>query len=249
MNIKYLGRLVDGKKNGEGREFHANGNPYYDGNYQNNQPHGPKLTTFHLNKQAWYTGAMHEGQKQGNGTEFYDNGQIFYSGNWEKDEPHGENVTIFNSDGSVMFQGRKMPEEETLIVPEEPTIIVTEETILTTVETEHGVTTTTETITTELVPVNHESESKIVLVTDSTTSPEPLISTQAEGSTTIEIIIACENGLDIAESEAKELLLETQDGQVHIDLVGTPGLDHVDIEGGQVTVTEGETVIEVVGED
>jgi hypothetical protein len=267
MNIKYLGRLVDGKKNGEGREFHSNGNPYYDGNYQNNQPHAEKLTTFHSNKQAWYTGAMHEGQKQGNGTEFYDNGQILYSGIWEKDEPYGENVTIFNNDGSVMFEGRKIPAEET-------SVIVTEETLLTTVETEQGVTTTTETVTTELLAGNQESEAKIVLVTDSTDFPSKdapdiilevdhqvpskvdlenietaeLISTQADGST-IEIIIGSENGLDIAENEVVEVLLETQDGQVHIDVVGTKGIDHVDIEGGQVNVNEGETVIEVVGED
>ena len=268
MNIKYLGRLVDGQKNGEGREFHANGNPYYDGNYQNNQPHSDKLTIFHSNKKPLYTGAMHEGSKQGNGTEFYDNGQILYSGNWDKNEPHGENVTIYNSDGSVMFEGRKMP-EETIVT-------VTEETVVTTVETGEETITTTETFTAEIVAVEQESEPTLVATTDVTeiiraqedagsnvvevesqvvvevelgnTETAELISTEANDTTT-EIVVPCETGLEITHTEVVEVVTTTEDGQVQIDVVTTTEVDHVDIATGEVTVTEGETVTLVVGED
>ena len=290
MNIKYLGRLVDGQKNGEGREFHANGNPYYDGNYQNNQPHSDKLTIFHSNKKPLYTGAMHEGSKQGNGTEFYDNGQILYSGNWDKNEPHGENVTIYNSDGSVMFEGRKMPEETIVTVTEETIVTVTEETVVTTVETGEETITTTETFTAEIVAVEQESETftaeivaveqesepTLVATTDVTeiiraqedagsnvvevesqvvvevelgnTETAELISTEANDTTT-EIVVPCETGLEITHTEVVEVVTTTEDGQVQIDVVTTTEVDHVDIATGEVTVTEGETVTLVVGED
>lgn len=289
MNIKYLGRLVDGKKNGDGREFHDNGNPYYDGNYQNNQPHGDKLTIFHPNKQAWYIGSMDEGQKQGHGTEFYDNGQILYSGNWHQNEPHGENVTIYNSDGSVMFEGRKLPDEELIATPEvtpeaevevhtvteETTTLVTDQgvTTTTTIHNEEGTTTTTETITSEIMAINEETGNELVKVTDSTKvvhedsdhhvtevdnqvvvevdlvniETGEMVEVEVKDSTT-EVVVPCESGWDVAQTETVEVLHHTGDGQVHVDVVTTTEVDHVDSATGQVTVTEQDTVTECVAE-
>jgi hypothetical protein len=289
MNIKYLGRLVDGKKNGDGREFHSNGNPYYDGNYQNNQPHGDKLTIFHPNKQAWYSGSMEEGQKQGHGTEFYENGQILYSGNWHQNEPHGENVKIHNSDGSVMFEGRKLPDEELTVsvevtpevqvevttVSEETTVTVTEGDVTTVnvVENEQGTTTTTEIVTTEIVGINEETGNELVKVTDTTQVVKEdgthhvyevdnqvvvevdlvniqtgeLVEVEVK-DTTFEVVIPCESGFDVAQTETVEVLHHTEDGQVHVDVVTTTEVDHVNVETGELTVTEQETTTECVAE-
>lgn len=107
MNLKYLGRLKDGKRNGDGRSFWPSGAVYYDGNWEDNQPHGDKCTTFHKNKSKWYVGNLVQGLKEGKGAEYYDNGQVMFEGNWVNNEPYGENIKIFNADGSVMFQGDK----------------------------------------------------------------------------------------------------------------------------------------------
>jgi antitoxin component YwqK of YwqJK toxin-antitoxin module len=90
-----------------GKEFHQNGNLYYEGNYQNNEPHGDQITLWHPNKQTMYTGGMIEGKKRGHGTEFYENGQILFNGDWHENEPYGKGIKIYNSDGSIMFEGDK----------------------------------------------------------------------------------------------------------------------------------------------
>merc|ERR1712151_556162 len=107
MTIKYLGKLENGQKSGMGKEFHQNGNLYYEGNYQNNEPHGDQVTLWHPNKQTMYTGGMIEGQKEGHGTEFYENGQVLFNGDWHNNEAYGEGIQIFNEDGSVLFEGDK----------------------------------------------------------------------------------------------------------------------------------------------
>merc|ERR1712151_817210 len=143
MTIKYLGKLENGQKSGMGKEFHPNGNLYYEGNYQNNEPHGDQVTLWHPNKQTMYTGGMVEGKKHGHGTEFYENGQILFNGNWSANEPYGTGIQIFNEDGSVMFEGDK----EKVVADEGGVEVVSETT--TTQVTADGTEVTKTTVTTE----------------------------------------------------------------------------------------------------
>lgn len=112
MNLKFMGQLRDGKKNGNGKQMHENGTVYCDGFFQNDFPHGDKVKLMHDNKKVMYEGGMHEGQKQGTGTEYYANGQILFSGAWNNNEPDGKGIKIYNEDGSVMFEGDKGVEAE-----------------------------------------------------------------------------------------------------------------------------------------
>ena len=68
----------------------------YDGDYQNDKPHGEKAKLFYNNKQLMYNGSMVEGKKEGNGIFYYPNGQIMFDGVWDNDEPSGLNKKIYN---------------------------------------------------------------------------------------------------------------------------------------------------------
>ena len=82
MTIKFLGTMVDGKRNGDGKEFWSNGKLYYDGNYQNGFPHGEACRLNHENGDLWYKGVLVEGVKEGLGGEFYEGGQVMFEGEW-----------------------------------------------------------------------------------------------------------------------------------------------------------------------
>merc|ERR1712166_923729 len=146
MTIKYLGKLENGQKSGLGKEFHPNGNLYYEGNFQANEVHGDQVTIWHSNKQTMYTGGMMEGKKEGQGTEFYENGQILFNGSWAENEAFGMGIQIFNSDGSVMFEGDK--EQVKLHVEGEIVVVSTTTTETVTAE---GTEVTTETVTTQVM--------------------------------------------------------------------------------------------------
>merc|ERR1712151_292282 len=172
MTIKYLGKLEDGKKSGMGKEFHQNGNLYYEGNYQNNEPHGEQVTLWHPNKQTMYTGGMIEGKKNGQGTEFYENGQILFNGTWSANEPYGTGIQIFNEDGSVMFEGDKER-----VMPDEGGVEVVSETTTTQV-TADGTEVTKTTVTTETLGEDTKNHEETVQVTETVQT----VTTDADGN-------------------------------------------------------------------
>lgn len=179
LNIKYLGQLKDGKKHGNGKYFHQNGELWFEGVFQNDGPHG-EVTLFHDNKQQQYVGGMTDGKRNGTGVEYFANGQKKFEGAWANDEPYGENIQVFNEDGSVAFEGTKAaPVTMEVEVVGGGETVVTEEVVTTTeVVTEEGapaevvteeVVTTTEVVTEEVAPAEVVTEEVTEVVTETVT--------------------------------------------------------------------------------
>ena len=107
MEVRYLGKMLGGKPEGEGQSFHENKEKKFEGVFKNGGPHGDHCKIYHPNKEIAYEGACFEGLKEGKGTEYYDNGQILFSGDWHYDQPVGTNIKIFMANGKVLFEGTR----------------------------------------------------------------------------------------------------------------------------------------------
>ena len=242
-----------GKKNGEGKEFHSNGNMYYDGNYQNDAPHGDKVTTFHPNKQACYVGAMNEGQKEGHGTEFYESGQILFSGEWHQNEPYGENVQIYNNDGSVMFEGAKCKVGEDAVEVVTETVVETTTETTETVETfdENGVKTVT-TVTTEVTESNPVESERVeeVAICEAPVEEESLIVTDTTlvtdaGTTTVHSEQTDTGMVTTSETITTEIVAINEDsGEELVRVTDTIEVIRTDSEG-HVLEDDKQVVVEV----
>jgi len=272
MSIKYLGRIDCGKKSGPGKEFHNNGTLYFDGNYQNDQPHGDQLTLWHDNKETMFTGSMNEGRKEGNGTEYYHNGQVLFHGSWHNNEPYGEAIKILNQDGSVMFEGNKTKGgDEANVETEEGQKLISETT--TTKVTDDGIDTTKTTITSEVMSkdvMHHEETVKITETVQTVhedkegniTEVDTIVTTEVDGVDTQTGIAHCEDQdvreevvipidgehVQVTTTDTHQFVHEEANGESHIDVVKTSEVDLVDTNTGETIVESKEETQEVIGD-
>ncbi|MDP7536458.1 MAG: hypothetical protein QF470_01320 [Methylococcales bacterium] len=96
----YQGEFDQGNFHGKGRFQYGNGD-YYDGEWINNQRQGNGI--YHFNSGSEYKGLWKNGQQEGQGVLSEENGNQ-YQGNWLKGLPHGEGVKRY-ADGRH-YQGQ-----------------------------------------------------------------------------------------------------------------------------------------------
>ncbi len=96
----YQGEFDQGNFHGKGRFQYVNGD-HYDGEWINNQRQGKGV--YHFNSGSEYTGFWKNGQQEGQGVLIEENGNQ-YQGDWLKGLPHGEGVKRY-ADGRH-YQGQ-----------------------------------------------------------------------------------------------------------------------------------------------
>ena len=88
-NIKYDGRMINGKYDGYGISYYKNGNIEYNGTWSKNKKEG-KGILYYDNKEnsILYNGTWDNDKKDGEGLLYYENGKIKYNGKFRYDEYH-----------------------------------------------------------------------------------------------------------------------------------------------------------------
>ena len=60
---------MEGKYNGEGKQYYENGNIYYDGEFKNDRYHGYGIL-YYMNERKHYEGEWIKGKRDGKGAEY-----------------------------------------------------------------------------------------------------------------------------------------------------------------------------------
>ncbi len=97
----YSGDLVDGKKNGKGTYVYSDGE-WYAGEWKDDKWHG-KGKFYRANGDVYYDGEWNEGNKHGKGTYIYSDGSR-YKGLWKDDKRHGKGK-YYTSKGDLYYEG------------------------------------------------------------------------------------------------------------------------------------------------
>ncbi len=87
-DCKYFGEFRNGKLHGKGLLYYNNGRKY-EGDFDNNTPHGFATETYP--NQDKYIGQFAHGYKNGKGDYYYSNGEI-YEGKFLDNKPHGQGI-------------------------------------------------------------------------------------------------------------------------------------------------------------
>ncbi|PWJ43253.1 MORN repeat-containing protein [Sediminitomix flava] len=100
VEIKYIGRMVNGKAKGYGYAI-LDRKGFYEGEWRNNEMHGTGI--YHWMNGDYYKGDFREGRREGNGTYYFKSGEK-YVGEWENNLRHGKGEMI-DSKGKILLSG------------------------------------------------------------------------------------------------------------------------------------------------
>lgn len=107
-NAKYKsfeGKMVEGLREGNGKEFYKNGKIMYDGGFNNDEWHGENVKIHHFDGELEYEGTIFKGMRQGFGRAYHDNGVLNYAGMWQDDKPIGNYIIIWDDKGEIRYEG------------------------------------------------------------------------------------------------------------------------------------------------
>ena len=79
-NIEFVGKYLNGKKNGKGKEYYFNGNLRFEGEYLNGQRNGKGKEYYE--DILKFEGEYLNGKRNGKGIEYDDEGNIFFEGEY-----------------------------------------------------------------------------------------------------------------------------------------------------------------------
>ncbi len=76
--IKFEGEILNGERNGKGKEYDENGFLIFEGEYLNGERNGKGNEYHDYDKKLRFEGEYMNGLRHGIGKEYYDNGKIKY---------------------------------------------------------------------------------------------------------------------------------------------------------------------------
>lgn len=97
--------MINGVKEGLGKEFYKNGAIMYEGSYRNDEWHGQNVKIYHFDGELEYEGEILNGMREGYGKAYYEDGRLQYAGQWKEDKPSGNLIVIWNGSGSIRYEG------------------------------------------------------------------------------------------------------------------------------------------------
>ena len=87
--LLFEGKLINGKRNGEGIEYYENGKIKFIGEYLNGKRNG-QGKEYYDNGEKKFEGVYLNGKRNGKGKEYYDNGKLYFEGEYLNGARYGK---------------------------------------------------------------------------------------------------------------------------------------------------------------
>ncbi len=100
--VWFKGEHKDGKRHGQGTLYDSDGFIIYEGEWKDDKPNG--YGTFHYKTGSYYVGEVKVLNRHGLGTMYRKDGSVWYKGEWKNGGFNGLG-TYYNEDGSVRYKG------------------------------------------------------------------------------------------------------------------------------------------------
>ena len=103
VKLLFVGKYLNGKRNGKWKEYYSNDQIKFEGEYVNGQING-EIKMYNYDGILELEGEYLNGEKNGFGKEFYDNGNLLFEGEYLNGRWNGK-VKEYNRQGDLLFEG------------------------------------------------------------------------------------------------------------------------------------------------
>ena len=104
--LEFEGTILNGMKQGFGKEYDEKGKCYYEGTFQNDLYHGKNCKFYNIHTGILlYEGGFANGVKEGHGVIYDKEGRLVYSGTFNNNMIRGNSVNIYWPNGNLKYEG------------------------------------------------------------------------------------------------------------------------------------------------